>query len=352
MADSKDKDQKAAELGRRGGKKGGKARAAALGPSGLSESGRKAAEARWLKATHVGTLPIIGKKVACANLENGVRVLSYREFYTAIGGTKQTTSERYDRAGDVPAFLAAKNLQAFISDELRATVNNQISYRFEHVAPDGTKTMHRAIGVDARLIPEICEVFLGARDAGALHHTQHDIAKAAEIMMRALARVGIIALVDEATGFQADRQRDELAKIVDAYVSEEWRKWTRVFPHEFFKQIHRIQGWSYTDRQTSHPQYVGKLINEYIYARLPEGVLERLRAVNPSVEGRRRRKHTQHITDETGVPHLDKQITAVTTLLAVSDDKPMFEALLKKRFPKQGEQMSLLLPNRKDREDD
>lgn len=185
-------------------------------------------------------------------------------------------------------------------------------------------------------------MFLAAREAGALQHTQIHLARSAEILMRGLARVGIIALVDECTGYQADRDRDELSKILEAYIAEELRPWMRLFPHEFFKQIHRLQGWAYTDKQTKHPQYVGKLINQYIYDRLPPGVHEKLREVNPVVDGRRKRKHFQHLTEHTGIPHLDKQITAVTTLLAVSDDKAMFETLLRKRFPKKGDQLPLL----------
>ena len=47
MAD--EKNPAAVELGRRGGKKGGPARAAKMTPEERSESARKAAKARWAK---------------------------------------------------------------------------------------------------------------------------------------------------------------------------------------------------------------------------------------------------------------------------------------------------------------
>jgi len=47
---AKKKNPAAVALGRRGGKKGGPARAAKLTPSQRSESARKAVEARWAKA--------------------------------------------------------------------------------------------------------------------------------------------------------------------------------------------------------------------------------------------------------------------------------------------------------------
>ncbi len=46
----KEKDPLAVELGRRGGKKGGAARAAKLSPEQRSERARAAAAARWKKA--------------------------------------------------------------------------------------------------------------------------------------------------------------------------------------------------------------------------------------------------------------------------------------------------------------
>lgn len=46
---SEEKNPAAVELGRRGGLKGGKARAAKMTPEERSESARKAAKARWAK---------------------------------------------------------------------------------------------------------------------------------------------------------------------------------------------------------------------------------------------------------------------------------------------------------------
>ena len=46
---AEEKNPAAVELGRRGGLKGGKARAAKMTPEERSESARKAAKARWAK---------------------------------------------------------------------------------------------------------------------------------------------------------------------------------------------------------------------------------------------------------------------------------------------------------------
>lgn len=101
------------------------------------------------------------------------------------------------------------------------------------------------------------------------------------LLIRSLAKVGIIALVDEATGYQAVRARDELQRLLEQYVSEDFRPWVRVFPDAFFEEIYRLYGWDYKPGQTKHPAYVGRMISEYIYDRLPEGVTDGFRRVNP-----------------------------------------------------------------------
>jgi len=57
-------------------------------------------------------------------------------------------------------------------------------------------------GYDATILPLVCDAWLSARDAGVLKPSQLDKAQNAEILMRSLAKVGIIALVDEVTGYQ------------------------------------------------------------------------------------------------------------------------------------------------------
>jgi len=83
--------------------------------------------------------------------------------------------------------------------------------------------------------------------AGKLHHQQEHIAEQREILVRGFARVGIIALVDEATGYQEDRARDALAKILEAFIAKELRKWISTFPIDYYKELFRLRGWRFPD---------------------------------------------------------------------------------------------------------
>src|ERR1035438_3599184 len=69
--------------------KGGLTRAARLSPEERQEIASTAALARWgvtlPQATHSGELVIGGRRIVCAVLQNGKRVLTQETFLTAIG---------------------------------------------------------------------------------------------------------------------------------------------------------------------------------------------------------------------------------------------------------------------------
>jgi hypothetical protein len=300
----------------------------------------------------MGDITIGEMVIPCAVLSTGQRVISQRGFYAAVGASTPGSRKSDIGDGNMPSFLTAPNLKPFISDELTASAK-PVVYRQQ--PPDGMRgggggaLVH---GIDAKLIPDVCDVWLKARDAGALHYKQKTIAANAEVLMRGLARVGIIALVDEATGYQVERARDELNRILEAYIAEELRPWVRLFPDDFFRQIYRLRGWEYRAGNTKGPRYIGKLINRYVYDQLPPGVPVRLRELNPVMSnGQRRHKHHQLLTEHTGEPHLDRQITVVTTLLRIAQDNHDFEALFRRAFPREGEQQLIRLQQAADEEE-
>src|SRR5262249_704450 len=138
-------------------------------------------------------------------------------------------------------------------------------------------------GLKATLIPKICEAWLRARDAGVLNKQQTRTAAQAEILMRGLAHVGIIPLVDEPTRYQQVRQESALAEILEKFISKELRKWARRFPFEFYEKIFRLKGWDTSDLTPNSPKplEVGKITDDLIYRRLAPGVRAELRRLTP-----------------------------------------------------------------------
>lgn len=346
MSKKLDNSEHARALAELGAAKGGRARAKALSPEERSEIARYAAERRWGKsvssvprATHAGVLTIGEMTIPCAVLDDGTRVLSERGVTKALGGKRGGAHWRRMReSGDganLPVYLSANNIRPFIDNELAVALSRPIIYR-----PVGGGSLGK--GVNATLLPRICNVLLKARDAKALVPSQMKIAGASDMLMRGLAHVGIIALVDEATGYQADRAKDELIKILEAYISKELLPWTRRFPPEFFQEIYRLQGWQFREGHLRGPRFVGKLINQLVYEKLPPGVLGELQKRNPVQDyGYRRHKHHQFLTPDIGNPNLEKQIVAVMTLMRASDDKLTFKHLFERAFPQRGQQLAL-----------
>lgn len=317
--------------------KGGRARAAKLTAEDRRKIASEAAKARWSNmgdlptATHTGTLSLGSASLPCAVLSDGRRVLSEYGITNAILGSRSGASKRLKTASQeagapTPIFIAPRQLKPFITQDFLDGPLKPIPYK------DGKSI---AIGYDPTVLRAVCEIWLKARQEKALQDQQLDKAQKAEVLMRALADVGLIALVDEATGYQRVRARDELQQILAAYISPELLPWTKRFPDSFYEHLHRVRGWNYAPGSNSRNAYIGKLTNALIYEQLPNGVLDELRAKNPRDPETKRRKHTHHefLTNEIGHPHLEKQIVAVTTLLSVSDTWAEFTRLFSKKFP-------------------
>ncbi len=294
------------------------------------------------KAINQGILKIGEKELDCAVLEDGTRVISRNAIFRAFGRTKRGRAKYEVRVPNMPSFLDAKNLLPHISEELRSGL---ISIEYRNIKGKPTT------GYNATILPLICDAYLAAREAGELTKKQLPLAAVSEVLVRSFSKIGIIALIDEVTGYQYVRDRDELNKILEAYISKELLPWTRRFPNEFYQQLFRVWGWKYSPLSVKRPQYVGKLTNKLIYEKLPPGVLDELKRKNPVVEaGRRKHKHHQFLTEDVGNPHLEKQLVSVTTLLRVSPNRRNFERLFERAFPSSKPQLALPFPEVEEKE--
>ena len=152
-----------------------------------------------------------------------------------------------------------------------------------------------------------------------------------------MATVGIIALVDEATGYQRIREENALAKIFEAYIAKELQPWALTFPIEFYEQICRLRGWD-NIRSVKRPKIVGRMTNDIVYERLAPGVLGELREKNPVLPaGYRRDRHHQWLTSDLGHPQLREHLAGVIMLMRSSSSWHVFERNLDKACPKPGE---------------
>ncbi|HTE17247.1 MAG TPA: P63C domain-containing protein, partial [Armatimonadota bacterium] len=277
------------------------------------------------RATHTGVLRIGDMAIPCAVLEDGTRVLSERAVMAGLGvgrGGQLLRSATGDTAGGrLPLYVGQKALRPFIDNDLALVLANPVRYH----NPKGGRFVN---GLDAKLIPQILDIWLRARDAGVLEKRQERTAAKADMLMRALAHVGIIALVDEATGYQRERARDALAKILEFYISKELAKYARTFPDDFYFHLFRLRGWTVSDLN-KRPGYTAQLTNDIVYARLAPGVLDELKRVQERGEtGRPKHPLYGRLTPEWGHPKLREHLAAVTALMKVSENWGGFQRLL------------------------
>src|SRR5258708_24391515 len=223
----------------------------------------------------------------------------------ALGRARQAKGRQYyDGDVNLPAFLTAKNLKPFIPPELSVT-SSQIEFR--------TLGGFRAFGYSADLLPQVCGVFLDAKTAGVLAHMQEHIADQALILVRGFASVGIIALVDEATGFQYDRPRRDLEEYLEKFMSESLRRWVRTFPGDYFKHLCRLKGVQLRP-DMKLPQYFGHLTNDLVWRRIAPGLLKALKERREE-RGRRSNKLFQWTSEELGKPELLMHLVMVVGLM-------------------------------------
>jgi len=331
---------------------GGIQRAKVLSANTKKSIASDAAKTRWKnektlpKATHRGELVIGDIVIPCAVLDNGERMLSETGITIALGSqTGLSGAAKRKRAKDIkegkaplPTFLNPERLKPFVNIVFSDQAPIPIEYK------DGRK---KVSGYPATMLPKICDVWLKARRAGVLQLQQQVKAEQAEVLMGGLAHIGIIALVDEATGYQDERDKDSLHKLLEVYLTEERLTWAKRFPDEFYKQIYRLKGWKYPSAGKNKPQYVGKLTNQLVYERLPEGVLDELRNRNPTKEGtgQRKWKHHQFLSEDIGQADLRDHLLQLVAIMRISKDWGIFIENFEAAFPKSGDQLGLDLKN-------
>lgn len=261
-----------------------------------------------LKALYKGKLPIGGFELDCAVLDDGTRVLTQTAVFKAFGRSRKGMNSRLEVDGTkIPPFLASKNLEKYINQDVM-----QWTKQVDFI--DGKQIKN---GYKAEILPTMCSVYLEARRDGVLAQNQIKLAEQSEILLSSFAKVGIVALIDEVTGFQYDRKHDALRILLQQYISEGIQSWIKKFPDAFFKELDRLyQNEKTTSR--SRPKYYGHFINTYIYEPIEHGyVKDELNKKNITPDGKRRARFHQWLT-EFGNNQLALQIGRVMGVMEMS----------------------------------
>lgn len=292
--------------------KGGKARAASLSKDALTEIAKKGAEAKWgntYPAVLRGAkLTLGGVEVDCYVTEDGERLIAGRGMQEVL----RLVDEGLPRSGQKPGSRLTRLLNNIILKPLIYKEKSQ-----DHFDPKKRRYHGRVIaGFNAEMLVDICEGMLVARSQGALKTPRQAIvASQAELILRGLAKTGIVALIDEATGYQQMRPADGLRSYFDQVLRRDLAAWAKRFPDEFYENIYKLKGWEWPGMGKNRFSVVGKYTNDLVYGRILPGLNEELDKRNPkNTKGQRAYKHHQWLNDDAG----DKLFSAqMFTILAL-----------------------------------
>ncbi len=267
------------------------------------EIAKNAAKARWIpKATHEGILKIMGKDLPCVVLEDGRRIINQTSVFRAFDRPQRGVRSSEVRELSIPSFLDAKNLRNYLTDE----VKDQITL-ITYFNLNGTETK----GYSAETIPKVCEIYLSAKKDNKLTHGQIKIADLSEVLIKILSRIGIIGLIDEATGYQEIRPRHALEAYLNKILSKELAAWCKRFPDIYYENIYLIRGWPKFSTSKNKYSCVGHYTNDIVYSRIGEDVLKELKEKSPDTS---KTKLHQWLSVDTGHPLLSKHLHEIITL--------------------------------------
>lgn len=332
----------ASELGKKGAKKGGVARANTLTPTERSDIARQAVRARWAKAGRLksddppdntsivnndpervadqmpfsllrGTLQFGDVALECHVLNDLRRVMTQGQVVRALtGGSDTSELQRYLRRN--PLF-----------DE--GSFVGPISFRIP-----GVPTI--AKGMEAVGLVEICDLYLEAAQRKLLRSSQMGIVRQAQIIVRACAKVGIIALIDEATGYEKVRAKRSLQLKLQAFIAEEMQDWAIMFPEDFWLELARLEGIRYSPR--NRPLRWGKYVMMFVYDAIDGDVGRELRRKNPNP--RFLRNHHQWL-QKFGRDKVHDQITRVIAIMQLCNTMDEFRDKFARVFKKTAMQL-------------
>ena len=301
---------------------GGYARAAKLTANERSAIATEAARKRWelrpradeqarVLEGYKSVLDLAGVKLPCAVISgpNGIqRVLSETGITEAILGTRSGASKQLKKAAFeegrlLPIFIAPSQLAPLIDQELLEGPLKPIDYL------DGDRVVR---GYDASVLVAVCNIWLRAREAKLLQDQQLAKAQKAEILTRALAKTGIMALVDEATGYEKIRPQNALQQYLELIIRKELAAWAKKFPDEFYENIYKLKGWHWPGMAKNRYSVVAHYTNNLVYERLAPGLLRDLQSKAPKNEkGYRSNKLHQWLTEDVGDPMLAQHLHTI-----------------------------------------
>jgi hypothetical protein len=196
-------------------------------------------------------------KVDCHVLEGERRVISQRGVLRALGGA---------RTGDLGRYLSRLPRQ-FTDLSLAPEIDTRLQ--------SGALAKAR----DAEFLVDLCDAYVDAHMAGELRSEQVHLAHAARAVLKAVQKVGIVALIDEATNYQVIRASDSLQRLFERLLRSEPAVWEARWKPSLIGALCRLYRHRY-DRGPV-PPFLARVFAKIYRIVLGDEVLDEMRRRNP-----------------------------------------------------------------------
>jgi P63C domain len=327
-------------LSKRGAAKGGRARAEVLTAEEKSDIAQKASRKRW-DAERVktgesapppakppapiapssadedvpysafpGKLMMGNLELECHVLNDGRRVITASEIVRILRGTNSKPSSPQRYFDSIPDY--------------RADMFDDRSMRFR--VPGRPQL---ATGFEATVLIDMCDMYIAADENGRLKSNQSGLVKQSWTVMRACSRVGIEALIDEATGYQEVRQKRALQVKLQAFIADEMQDWVKTFPDEFWEELARLEGIHYRARH--RPLRWGGYVLKFVYNAIDPDVAKELKERNPKPHYK---ENLHQLLRDYGKDKLHQQLGGVIAIMRECKDMNEFRSRFDRVFAK------------------
>lgn len=264
---------------------------------------------------YIGESELIGSV-----LNDGRRVIKDTSLFNILDRTRKGES----RIDGFPPIIGSKTLANLLLES-----NPQY---LEQIMPIDVAQFNGVTGkwYDAQTITIICDLYMEAEKLNLISSNQKHVLEKSKILLRSLAKVGVTALIDEATNYQDIRGKDELQLLLEQFIAEELRPYSKEFKSEYFEQIFRLYNVPYDPTTTKRPLYFSKFTRKYVYNLLPPNVWEEIDKQNPILESNKyfkKRKHHIHryLSEDKGVRYLREHLESLIPVMKLSKNMDEFK---------------------------
>ncbi|WP_313242093.1 P63C domain-containing protein [Stenotrophomonas sp.] len=265
------------------------------------------------RISHHGTVRFGTLEAAAVVLHDGRRGFLAKQFAQVLGYIEKTQGRRFDRflADFAPKYMIGK---------------------VKAGCPVLNPGHGRAHFIEAEAVMEAVGNVLRAAIAGKTHKQQARQVSACVEINLALGMVGLVALIDEATGYQYHRAPDALQDLISKLIRQHASDWQRQFEPDYYSALAKVTGTAFTSGAHGRPPIWGAITRKWVYeVCFPNEVLEEMRGRQDVGE-----KLHQWLTDG-GVATLTKQKEAVRLLAVSSANYKDFEARCSVTFERPGQ---------------